>query len=169
MESKMDLQKWDRRYIDLAKHVSTWSKDPSTKTGAVIVDDKMRLISVGYNGLPVGVEDRPERLEVREIKYKMIVHCERNAIIFAKSSLEGATMYTWPFMSCAVCAGMVIQSGIKRCVAPRNNNPRWVADFELTRVMFKEAGVELVELDGYFLEDGTLIPCCGNHGNQGCK
>lgn len=145
------LDKWDRRYVELAKHVSSWSKDPSTKTGAIIVDEKMRLISVGYNGLPMGIKDTSERLEVREVKYKMIVHCERNAIIFAKSSLEGATLYTYPFMSCAPCAGMVIQAGIKRCVAPRNNNPRWAADFCLTRQVFNEAGIELVEIDGYDL------------------
>lgn len=141
--------KWNRRFIELAQHISTWSKDPSTQTGAVIVDPNNRIISVGYNGLPVGVEDLPERLENRDIKYKMIVHCERNAMLFARCSLEGYTLYTWPFMSCSVCAGMVIQSGIKRCVAPISKNPRWVADFELSTRMFQEAGVEVVLLEGF--------------------
>lgn len=148
---------WDHWFLGIARYVSTASKDPSTQTGAAITDSDGRVLSVGYNGLPKGVEDSPERLNVREIKYKMIVHCERNALLFAKSSVVGGTLYTWPFMSCAPCAGMVIQSGIKRCVAPRNENPRWKDDFVLTRQMFLEAGVELVELDGYFDENGILM------------
>jgi dCMP deaminase len=135
--------KWDIRYLQLARTVASWSKDPSTKTGAVIVSPENFLVSIGYNGFPRGVEDTSERLNDREQKYKLIVHCERNAIISAKRDLTGSTLYTWPFMSCAPCAGMVIQTGIKRCVAPLNNNPRWQADFELTAKMFSEAGVVL--------------------------
>lgn len=135
--------KWDRRFIELAKHIASWSKDPSTQTGAVIVDQKKRIVSVGYNGLSVGVQDTPERLNNREIKYKIIVHCERNAIIFANRDLEGCTLYTWPFMSCSTCAAMVIQSGIKRVVAPYNNNERWVEEFQLATEIFREAGVDI--------------------------
>lgn len=142
-----DKLKWDRRFLQLAKFISSWSRDPSTQTGAVITDVEGRVISVGYNGMPIGVEDTPERYNNRELKYKMIVHCERNALLFAKSPLQDTTLYTYPFMSCATCAGMVIQAGIKRCVAPRNDNPRWQADFALTEQMFREAGVELVLLD----------------------
>jgi dCMP deaminase len=141
-------EKWDRRFIDLARHISSWSKDPSTQTGAVIVDSQRRVVSVGYNGLPMGVQDLEERLNVREVKYKMIVHCERNALLFANRSLDNCVLYTWPFMSCSVCAGMVIQSGISRCVAPLNNNPRWVKDFELSAEMFEESGV-VVDLYPY--------------------
>ncbi len=82
-------EKWDKRFLELAKHVSLWSKDPSTKTGSVIVDQKRRVVSGGYNGLPIGVEDLDERLNNREIKYKMIVHCERNALLFANRDLGG--------------------------------------------------------------------------------
>jgi dCMP deaminase len=57
---------WDVWFLGLAKYVSTASKDPGTKTGAVIVDDKRRIVSVGYNGLPRNVEDSPDRLENRE-------------------------------------------------------------------------------------------------------
>jgi dCMP deaminase len=136
--------KWDYRFLELAKQIASWSKDPSTKTGAVITDNQNRIVSVGYNGFPQGVEDSQERLENRELKYKMIVHCERNAIIFAKRDLKGCTLYTWPFMSCGPCAGMVIQTGITRCVAPKNDNPRWQEDFKITEQMFHEAGVELI-------------------------
>jgi dCMP deaminase len=138
-----DVSKWDRRFVELAKHIASWSKDPSTQAGAVIVDGKRRLVSVGFNGLAQGVEDLPERLNNRDLKYKMFVHCERNAIIFARQSLEGCTLYTWPFMSCGACAAMIIQTGMIRTVAPFSENPRWQDEFELATVQFKEAGVEL--------------------------
>jgi dCMP deaminase len=138
-----DIAKWDRRFLELAQHIASWSKDPSTQTGAVIVDKKGRIVSVGFNGLAQGVEDLPERLNNREIKYKMFLHCERNAIIFASQPLDNCTIYTWPFMSCAACAAMVVQAGIKRAVAPYSENPRWKDEFELATIQFKEASVEL--------------------------
>lgn len=138
--------KWDLRYLELAKHVASWSKDPSTQTGAVIVSPDNSIVSVGYNGFPKGVADTPDRLANRDLKYKMIVHCERNAIISAARPLEGCTLYTYPFMSCSVCAAMVIQSGITRCVAPpiaEDKRDRWAEDMALSESMFDEAGVQL--------------------------
>jgi dCMP deaminase len=137
-------EKWDARYLELAEHVSQWSKDPSTKVGAVLVNRSNYVVSLGYNGLPRGVEDSPARLENREVKYKVVVHAERNAIISAQRDLAGCTLYTWPFMSCAACAAMVIQAGIARHVAPRSDVSRWQEDFELARQMFAEVGVSLV-------------------------
>ncbi len=137
----MDQEKWDIRFVELAKHIACWSKDPSTQTGAVIVDNNRRIVSVGYNGLSKGVKDTPERLNNRDIKYKIIVHSERNAIIFAQRNLDGCTLYTWPFMSCSTCASMVIQAGIKRVVAPYSDNERWVDEFKLSSEILNEAGV----------------------------
>lgn len=140
------ITKWDLKYIKLAEYIANeWSKDPSTRTGAVITDG-VKPISFGVNGLPMGIEDTDERLQNRELKLKIIIHCERNALIFAQRSLVGCTLYTWPFMSCATCASMMIQSGIKRIVAPHSENPRWVDDFKLTTELFNEAGVEMVLL-----------------------
>jgi dCMP deaminase len=143
-------QKWDLRYLGLAEYVAQWSKDPSTKVGAVVVSQHNSVISVGYNGFPVGVHDTDERLNNREVKYKMVVHGEVNAISFANRDLHGCTVYTWPFMPCSVCAGVIIQNGITRVVAPWSDNPRWVDSFKLTSQMFYEAKVELVEVH----EDG---------------
>lgn len=138
---------WNKWLLGLAEYISTASKDPSTKVGAVIVDQDRRVISVGYNGLPRGVEDSEERLNNREIKYKMILHAERNSLLFSQRSLVGCAMYVYPMMPCASCASMIIQSGIKKVVAPYNENPRWVDDFELSKQLFKEAGVELFLID----------------------
>ena len=137
---------WDNFFLGMAKYVSTASKDPSTQTGAVITDEDNRVVSVGYNGFPKGVNDCAERYANRELKYKIIVHCERNAILFAGRSLKGCTLYTWPFMSCSVCAAMVIQAGIKRCVAPtipEHLRERWEEDLRLAQTLFAEAGVEV--------------------------
>jgi dCMP deaminase len=76
------MNKWDKNFLELAKTVSTFSKDPSTQVGAVIVDDDKRVISIGYNGFPKGVRD-DHRLDNRELKYEMIVHAEANALLFA--------------------------------------------------------------------------------------
>ena len=133
--------KWDQRFLDLAEFISHWSKDPSTKCGAVITDSDHRVISVGYNGLPKGIKDTDERINDRETKYKIIVHCERNAILFAKRDLTGCTLYTFPFMSCSNCAQLVIQSGINRCAAPevpRDKRDRWADDMALSTSLFKE-------------------------------
>lgn len=135
--------KWDKYFLGLAKYVSEPSKDPSTKVGAVIVDRDRRIVSTGYNGFPRGVVDSQERLNDRETKYKLVVHAERNAIIFARQDLRRCIIYTYPLMPCAPCAGMIIQAGIMEVVAPLNDNPRWQADFELSRRMFEEAGVTL--------------------------
>ena len=68
----MILKKWDLRFLEMARNAASWSKDPSTKVGAIIVDDDKRVISVGYNGFPKGVRD-DERLDDRQEKYKIIV------------------------------------------------------------------------------------------------
>lgn len=136
--------KWDNRFLDLAQFISNWSKDPSTQVGAVIVDNDKRIISIGYNGFPVGIDDDPIRLNNRETKYKIVLHAECNAIMFSNTNLVGSTLYTYPFMPCPRCAGMIIQAGINRVVSYNNIPERWSHDFGLTKELFSESGVELV-------------------------
>ena len=93
----MILKKWDLRFLEMARNAASWSKDPSTKVGAIIVDDDKRVISVGYNGFPKGVRD-DERLDDRQEKYKIIVHAERNALLFANSNVKNCHIYTYPFL-----------------------------------------------------------------------
>lgn len=139
------LQDWA---LGMARHVAQLSKDPSTQVGAVIFDAKRRFVSAGYNGLPRGVEDRPERLAERSIKYKMIRHAEANALAFATAPLEGATLVvTHP--CCTQCAGAAIQAGVTHVVWPAPDEAfraRWEEDLALVREMFSEAGVVVHEV-----------------------
>ena len=137
----MNSIKWDNRFIELAKLVGSWSKDPSTQVGAVIVDCNNRIISIGFNGFPKGVKDSEERLCNREVKYDIIVHAEANALMFANRSVEGCTLYTWPFQPCSKCAALIIQSGIKRVVSVVRDDNRWKKNFDIARQLFKESGI----------------------------
>lgn len=143
------IDKWDKRFLELAKHISTYSKDPSTKVGAVITKDK-RIVSMGYNGFPRGVKDSSECYNNRELKYAMVVHAESNAIIHSKEDLTGSSIYLWPFLSCSTCSGLIIQSGINRVIAPKASKEieeRWGKNLEISRLMFNEAGIRVDELE----------------------
>lgn len=154
----MDRQtKWDLRFLYLAREWSRYSKDPSTQTGAVVVRPDLSVAALGYNGFPPGIRDDLERYADRELKYKLIIHCEINAMDSVPEPLRGYTLYTYPFMSCCRCATQVIKRGIVRCVAPEmpaHLAERWEADIGLSRVMFREAGVELVEYPAEMIRSG---------------
>lgn len=139
----MIINKWDLRFLELAQHVASFSKDPSTQVGAVIADKKQRIISIGYNGFARGIADKPERLDNRELKYKMVVHAEVNAILFAGRSLEGATIYTYPFLSCSSCSSIIINAGIKRLVTVDYFPERWKENFALSQTLYNEAAVKV--------------------------
>ena len=109
---------WDVYYLRMARLASTKSKDPSTKTGAVIVRPDRSFCSSGFNGFPQCMEDRPEWYLNRDEKYSRIVHCEINALLFAREPVRGYTLYTWPFASCDRCCVQMLQAGITRFVFP---------------------------------------------------
>jgi dCMP deaminase len=140
------MNKWTRRYLDIAKEVSTWSKDPSKQIGAVAVGDKGQILSQGYNGFPRGVKDTNERYNDREEKYKYVVHGEMNCIYNACNSgvsLNGATLYVTGLPVCSECAKGIIQVGIKKVVMeyPKDIPPVWEKSVQLTKQMFLEANV----------------------------
>ncbi len=142
--------KWDRRFLDLAALVASWSKDQSTQVGAVIVDPARRVVSTGYNGLPARIEDDPAWLADRGIKLRVVLHAEDNAINFARRDLTGCTLYVWPMPPCAQCAARIIQAGITRVVTQRPDAQqlaRWGADFDLAAEMYRQAGVRLDRMD----------------------
>ncbi|MEJ6659535.1 MAG: dCMP deaminase family protein, partial [Candidatus Thioglobus sp.] len=142
------MNKWDQRYLALAKEVSTWSKDPSTQVGAVTVGSKKEVLSQGFNGFPRGIRDSDERYNDRETKYKLVVHAEMNAIYnatYSGTSLDGATLYVYGLPICSECAKGIIQVGIKKVVVEKSKElDNWNESVQLSKKMFDEAGVELI-------------------------
>lgn len=149
----MSQAKWDRRFLDLAALVASWSKDPSTQTGAVIVSPDRKGVYIGYNGFPRPMLDLPENYDNREQKYSRIIHCEMNALLSAGRHAEGGTLYTYPLISCDRCFVHMAQAGVKRFVGPRMSAQlaeRWEPFLVKTRQYAQEMGLELVEVDEGF-------------------
>ena len=144
----MTNTKWTKRYLSLAKEISTWSKDPSRKIGAVAVSDKGQVLATGYNGFPRGVEDSIERYEERDVKYKFVVHAEMNCIYNATYngiSLDGSYLYVWGLPPCSECAKGIIQVGIKEVFYSYDEQvpDKWLKSLDSTVQMFQESGVRL--------------------------
>lgn len=139
-----DLGKWDRRFLNLAAHVAAWSKDPSTKVGAVLVDADRRVISTGYNGFPRGVRDKSELYANKSMKYARVVHSEVNAVLNAIVSPRGSTLYTTK-ACCNECAKVVIQAGVSRVVMPGyDDSARWSQAAAVSLEMFQQAGLRVL-------------------------
>ena len=137
--------KWDYRFLDLAELISTWSKDPSKKIGAVAIGSKRQILAQGYNGFPRGISDSEDRYEDRQRKYELVVHAEMNVIYNASYngvSLDGATLYVHGLPVCSDCAKAVIQVGITNVIMRKQvPEDRWLESWMRSREMFKEAGV----------------------------
>lgn len=138
----MRSMEWDMHWLVMAELVASRSKDPSTKVGSVIVSPRNIRISDGYNGFPQRIKD-DDRLNDRLTKYRIMIHAELNALLFARCDLTDHTLYTWPFSPCDRCAPHVIQSGISRVVAPTSNEPRWEESLKFATNLFLEAGMEV--------------------------
>lgn len=138
------LNKWDKRFLGIAYEISTWSKDPSRKIGAIAVRDR-KILATGYNGFPKGIEDTEERYNDRETKYQYVVHAEMNCIYNAAEngiSLRDSTLYIYGLPVCGDCALGIIQAGVSRVVAVSEGTPdRWVEAIGKTNEIFKEAGI----------------------------
>lgn len=155
------MSKWRDRWMSMARLVAGWSTDPNRKVGAVVVDGRQVLLSMGWNGMPRGVRefDHPElpkgryntRWE-RPRKYLFVTHAEGNAIANAAAtgrSLIDATIYvTLP--PCADCAKLIIQSGIGKvvCPSPDTRDERWAESWEAALLMFTEAETQLYLMGG---------------------
>jgi dCMP deaminase len=148
---------WDKRFLELALLVASWSKDRSRKVGCVIVGPDREVRTLGYNGFPRGVDDDLESRHVRPIKYQWTEHAERNAIYNAARvgvSLKGCTAYL-PWFPCIDCARAIAQVGIAELVCgqqPDLTDPTFGDQFARVPVLLEEAGVSLrfeeMELDG---------------------
>lgn len=140
------MNKWDARFMNLAMMISEWSKDNSTKCGCVIVDDKKRIVSTGYNGFPLNTDDSDELYRDRDTKLLRVLHAELNAILFARGNVDNCTLYVYPFPPCSQCSAAIIQYGIKRVVTLHPSTElqeRWSESLNMGKKMFEEAGIIL--------------------------
>jgi dCMP deaminase len=138
---------WDQRLLELARHVANWSKDPSTKVGAVVAGVDKTQLSLGYNGFPPRIAD-DGRLNERELKYKLIIHAEENALANARFDVRGSTIYATHF-PCTNCSKTIIARGVHYVVAPRPGADylsRWGAAVAEAESMFKEADLQVIWL-----------------------
>ena len=139
------MSKWDSRFMALARLVASWSKDPSTQVGAVIVDQDKRIVSTGFNGFPRCVNDAAVD---RDVKLLRTIHAEENALLFARRDVTGMSAYvTRP--PCARCAAKLVQAGIARVVydlPPVDFVERWGAEMAEAQAMFAEVGITVVVL-----------------------
>jgi len=145
----MQTNKWHDRYLELAKNISNWSKDPSTKVGAIIIGDKGQILSQGYNGFPRGISDDADRLNIREIKLSLMVHAEMNAIYNATHAgicLNNSTLYVYGLPICSECAKGIIQVGISKIVIAKESiglRKEWAESWYRSNQMFNEVNIKV--------------------------
>jgi dCMP deaminase len=145
------MNNWDLKFIELSRHVANWSKDTNRKNSAVIVNEDNIVISMGYNGFPIGCDDKVTCRYEQPMKYLYTEHAERNAIYHAAKlgvSLKGCRMYVTMF-PCADCARAIIQSGITHLLTPTPDveHEKWGIHFKAALVMLEEANVEITLID----------------------
>jgi dCMP deaminase len=152
---------WLLRYVELARHVAQWSKDPSTKVGAVVVGRDRRQIAVGYNGFPPGIADTEERLNDRATKYRFTQHAERAVLDNARFDCVGGILAS-SLHPCVECAKSIVAKRIYLVVCPGMPEDRehWRGDqptgfythseASMGAEILREAGVDLVYLDNKY-------------------
>jgi dCMP deaminase len=153
--------KWDRHFLGLALSCAKMSKDPNTQVGAIIIGPDMEIRSSGFNGFPRLLYDTPDRLNNRDMKLKLIVHAEMNAILNAARigvSTKGCTLYlaatdatgnVWGGPPCVRCVVEMLQAGITEIVAhpPKSIPSRWHEDLNFSRGLLIEAGIVFREVE----------------------
>ena len=144
---------WDQKFIKLAQHIASWSKDRTTKVGAVVIGADNEIRATGYNGIPRGVRDDVEARYSRETKEKYLwfAHAERNAIYNAARigvPLKGCRIYSTLY-PCVDCVIALIQSGIVELITtkPNFNDPQWGESYKRAKVMLEEAEIKVRFLD----------------------
>lgn len=138
---------WVDYFMGFARHAASKSKDPSTQVGAVVIGPDGEIRATGYNGLPRGVADLPERME-RPAKYLWTSHAEENLVAHAARvgvSLKGCTVYVTHF-PCSRCARSLIQSGVTAVVVDSGTTSMPAEEFEVAEQMFTEAQVKVSKL-----------------------
>ena len=151
MERLDRIERWDRRFLGLCDEVGSWSKDPSTQQGSVIVKPvvirnrtKLKIVSLGFNGFPSPVSDHEDLYADRPTKLARVIHAEMNAILHATEPLEDCIIYGSPMPPCDRCAAHIIQAGISTIVSYDEPVPeRWAESAAQAERMYSEAGIEI--------------------------
>ncbi|HWA32378.1 MAG TPA: dCMP deaminase family protein [Candidatus Paceibacterota bacterium] len=124
---------WDECFMRMAHLIAERSKDPSTQSGAVIVDDRNVVVGMGYNGFPRGISNDKlpwdKKGNYENTKYAYICHSEENAIYNANNSTKGTRIYCTLF-PCNECVKTIIQNGIEEIIYESDkyrNEPPWKA------------------------------------------
>jgi dCMP deaminase len=144
---------WTRRFLRLALEVASWSKDPKGGVGAVLVDERKRVVGLGFNGFPDRIPDDDALLRDADAKLPRMIHAEMNAVLNATRSVHGSSLFT-TLTPCAECAKLIIQAGIAavyRLPHPPDRHRRWAPSFLTAEEIFAEAGVPVLTVD---LENG---------------
>lgn len=132
----------------LSKISAMRSKDPVTKVGSCIVNEKKRVVGLGYNGMPLGNDEnfswKKEINSVYKNKYYYVIHAEMNAILNSVADLKNTTIYT-SFFPCSSCAKVIVQSGIKKVFFEKKPNEK-TPDFLASEYIFKVAKIQLKEI-----------------------
>ena len=150
MEKNKNIS-WDEYFMGIASLSALRSKDPNTQVGACIVDDDNKVVSIGYNGMPKGVDEDQlswNKGEGLDSKYLYVCHAEFNAILNTQvgGTLKGATLYVTLF-PCNECAKAVIQTGIKEVVY-LDNKYAHTTETQASAKMLALAGVKTRQYQG---------------------
>ncbi len=147
MPKREDYISWPEYFMGVAKLSAMRSKDPNTQVGACIVANDNRIISLGYNGFPMGANDDDfpweKKGDLKDTKYAYVVHAELNAILNTHADLRGTTLYVTLF-PCNECAKAIVQAGIKKVYYGRIKNPTR-DDVVASKKILDAGGVELIE------------------------
>jgi dCMP deaminase len=150
---RRDHISWDQYFMGVAWLSAMRSKDDSSQVGACIVNAKNRIVGIGYNGLPIGCDDRDFPWEREgaflDTKYPYVVHAEPNAILNATVPLDGARMYVTLF-PCNECAKLIIQAGIREIIFLSDKYDGTDADIAAKR-LFAAAGVTYRRLEDFHI------------------
>jgi dCMP deaminase len=153
--------KWDERFLDVARIISTWSKDPSTKVGAIAVNVERKIVAQGYNGFPAGCDDSPAFYDNRESKYSRIIHAETNVICNACNAgvgLHCATIYIYGMYPCPECVKLLAQVQVGRIVftvGETQNLEKWKSDFDTSKALMRELHIGYA----HYTDREVLIGC----------
>lgn len=129
--------KWHRKYMDMAKLVSTWSKDPRKKVGCVLTDEYNQVVATGCNGPPRGVDNFSQ-----EDRLAITIHGEINALL--QATRPPVTAYVYPVLPCSQCMAALAQAGIQRVVSNSECSDKWRPD--LTKKLCEAKQIEMLLL-----------------------